>query len=130
MRWRTAHNRRRNAARIYDYRHRDPVLDSAEGMTILLRFARTLPLVLNEYHAMLAEKYGLSIEGIIISRQLPLDSDFQSPHIESHGESQVASLRASKDTREHQKDWHWSDSLPPMSHRYRRQETKPKGNDQ
>lgn len=48
------------------------MLDSREGVEILARFARGGGYVLNEWHERLAAKYGVSFDGIVIARQIPL----------------------------------------------------------
>jgi len=50
----------------------DPIpLDSLEGVTLLIAFARSGRFVLNGYHAGLAAKWGVSTEGVIFSSALP-----------------------------------------------------------
>lgn len=47
-------------------------VDSAEGIEYLFRWAKAHGYVLDEYHAQIAEKYGVSTEGVAINRPLPL----------------------------------------------------------
>lgn len=49
----------------------NPPLDSKEGMEILCAFARNSGAVLSEHHERLAQKWGVSTEGVTISRPLP-----------------------------------------------------------
>lgn len=46
-------------------------VDSAEGMAILLAFARNGNFVLQEFHERLALKYGLDTSGVTFARQIP-----------------------------------------------------------
>ena len=54
----------------------DPVLnlpvDSPEGIAVLMHWARVGRWVLNEVHADIARKHGVSTDGVIIARQIPL----------------------------------------------------------
>lgn len=47
-------------------------LDSREGISVLMAFARAGRFVLNEFHESLARKHGVSTDGVIFSRPLPL----------------------------------------------------------
>jgi hypothetical protein len=46
-------------------------LDSPQGMTMLAQFAKAHRAVLSPYHEALAEKHGVSLAGIAISRPIP-----------------------------------------------------------
>jgi hypothetical protein len=46
--------------------------DSAEGMELMLDTARVSGLVLYPFHRELAQKYGLSTDGVIFAELLPL----------------------------------------------------------
>ena len=49
-------------------------VDSAEGIVYLMRWARAHRYVLQPYHEEIANKYGVSTEGVVISRPLPITS--------------------------------------------------------
>lgn len=46
-------------------------LDSREGIQYLADWARAGGWVLNEWHEKLAEKHGVSFEGVTVSRPIP-----------------------------------------------------------
>lgn len=52
----------------------NPPLDSKEGMEQLVQWARTFNLVLAPYHEEMAARHGVSLDGIVISRPLPIIS--------------------------------------------------------
>lgn len=49
----------------------DPPVDSREGIRILVKFARGGGLVLNQAHREIAEKHGVSTEGVAFAGPLP-----------------------------------------------------------
>lgn len=49
---------------------RNPKVDSKEGIEIIMNWARACRFVLNEWHEMIAKKYGISTEGVMISRRI------------------------------------------------------------
>lgn len=50
-----------------------PPLDSKEGMEILTTWAKASGAVLSEWHEHLALKHGVSMDGVTVSRQLPVN---------------------------------------------------------
>lgn len=50
----------------------NPPLDSRKGMQMLADWARAHGAVLHEAHEDMAERHGVSLNGITISRPLPL----------------------------------------------------------
>jgi len=49
-------------------------LDSRAGISALMAWARSCGAVLNETHAAIARKYGVSIDGVRISRPIPVEA--------------------------------------------------------
>lgn len=49
-----------------------PPLDSVEGMTMLIVWARAHGFVLSTFHRKLAEKHGVSVDGVRFSEPLPI----------------------------------------------------------
>ena len=47
-------------------------VDSPEGIYHLFRWAKAGSFVLSEWHERIAKKYGVSTDGVVISRQIPL----------------------------------------------------------
>lgn len=47
-----------------------PIVDSAEGIRMLLDWARSHGMVLNEAHERIAERYGVPTGGVVFSRQI------------------------------------------------------------
>lgn len=50
----------------------NPPVDSPEGIAILMRWAKASRLVLGDYHRRIAERHGVSTDGVIFSSPLPL----------------------------------------------------------
>lgn len=50
------------------------LLNTKEGMEMLADFARSGGFVLNQAHEEMAKRHGVSLEGIIISRPIPLNA--------------------------------------------------------
>lgn len=51
----------------------DHPVDSREGIQYLAEWARVGGWVLNEYHEQIAKKHGVSFDGVIVARQIPLE---------------------------------------------------------
>lgn len=50
----------------------DTVVDSKEGIAALMAFARGGGFVLNETHEAIAKKHGVSTDGVMIARRIPV----------------------------------------------------------
>jgi hypothetical protein len=48
-----------------------PLVDSRDGIAALMAWAKAGGVVLNAYHARIAAKHGVSIEGVMIAWPLP-----------------------------------------------------------
>jgi hypothetical protein len=51
----------------------NPPVDSREGIQMLADYARAGGFVLTERHEQIAKKYGVSFDGVIVSRQIPTE---------------------------------------------------------
>jgi hypothetical protein len=58
---------------LVGYGHKLTPVDSAEGIALLIGWARAFGAVLNEYHERIAAKHGVNTEGVIFSRPIPHD---------------------------------------------------------
>jgi hypothetical protein len=48
-------------------------VDSKAGMQILVDWARAHRFFLNEYHEVLAKKHGVSTDGVLFTRPIPIN---------------------------------------------------------
>lgn len=74
-----------NCGLRYDHHNRgkcpayiSPPVNSREGITALMEWARRTGAVLNQYHADIAKRYDVSTEGVIIAKRIPTSKDTKS----------------------------------------------------
>ncbi len=48
-----------------------PLVNSAEGIALLFAWARAHRIALNTYHERIAQRFGVSTDGVVICRPLP-----------------------------------------------------------